>query len=100
EDFVREAPRREAERHDGRQHRTAARHADQSRSVSRLMTAPHVHVIQTRSPSTPPSRSPQCWCSWKKALSESKTVTPRWRKRALEFAPHLETTTLRSSLRD
>src|SRR5262245_58545505 len=23
------------------------------------MTAPHVHVIQTRSPSTPPSRSPQ-----------------------------------------
>ena len=34
------------------------------------MTAPHVHVIQTRSPSTPPSSSPQRRCSWKKAWAK------------------------------
>src|SRR5262249_1446735 len=48
----------------------------QSRSASRLITAPHVHVIQTRSPSTPPSSSPQYWCSWKKAQSAAKSITP------------------------
>src|SRR5437870_4416388 len=33
--------------------------ADQSRSAGRLITAPHEHASQTRSPSTPPPRSPQ-----------------------------------------
>src|SRR5262249_28327262 len=51
---------------------------DQSSSAFRLIDAPQVQVIQTRSPSTPPSRSPQYWCSWKKAWSASKSVTPRW----------------------
>src|SRR5262245_38031355 len=37
--------------------------AGQASSARRLIAAPHVHVIQTRSPSTPPSRSPQYWCS-------------------------------------
>jgi hypothetical protein len=41
------------------------------------MMAPHVHVIHTRSPSTPVSSSPQYWCSWKKAQSASKSVTQR-----------------------
>jgi hypothetical protein len=33
-----------------------------------VVTAPHVHVIQTRSLSTSPSSSPQYRCSWKTAL--------------------------------
>jgi hypothetical protein len=49
-------------------------HPDQSRSASRLITAPQVHVIQTRSPSTPPSSSPQYSCSWQKAQSASKSA--------------------------
>src|SRR5262249_58712210 len=34
----------------------------QASSARRLIAAPHVHVIQTRSPSTPPSSSPRYWC--------------------------------------
>src|SRR4029453_10093976 len=60
-----------AERWDAHQHGAAD---DQSRSASRLIAAPHVHIIQTRSPSTPPSRSPQYWCSWKKAQSAWKSA--------------------------
>jgi hypothetical protein len=41
--------------------------AGQSSSAERLITVPHVHVIQTRSPSTAESRSPQYSCSWTKA---------------------------------
>jgi hypothetical protein len=37
--------------------------------------APHEHVIRTRSPSTPPSRSPHLWCSRQKASRSSKRVT-------------------------
>ena len=39
----------------------------QASSTRRLIAVPHVHVIQTRLPSTPPSSSPQYWCSSKKA---------------------------------
>src|SRR5262249_27486865 len=42
-------------------------HVGQASSARRLIAAPPVHVIHTRSPSTPPSSSPQYWCSWKKA---------------------------------
>jgi hypothetical protein len=45
-------------------HARAADWSAQSRSAFRLMAAPHVHIIQTRSPSTPPSSSPQRSCSW------------------------------------
>src|SRR5262245_12869892 len=61
------------------------------------MTAPHVHVIQTRSPSTPPSSSPQYWCSWKKARSASKRVRPRWSStRLLDHVVCLEEKRLRN----
>src|SRR4029453_16524607 len=56
------------------------RHAPSFRCLSvdssaRTIPAPHVHVIQTRSASTPLSSSPQCWCSWKKALRASSSIT-------------------------
>src|SRR5262249_51525298 len=51
------------------------RYAGQASSARRLIAAPHVHVIQTRSPSTPPSSSPQYWCLVKKAERSSKSIT-------------------------
>src|SRR5713101_2469674 len=52
----------------GRCQRWAPRlRAQATGSNARTTTAPHVHVIQTRSPSTPSSRSPQRRCSRKKA---------------------------------
>jgi hypothetical protein len=44
-----------------------AARAGQSSSAHRLIEAPHVYAIQTRSPSRPLSRSPQRRCSCKKA---------------------------------
>src|SRR4030095_4860409 len=55
-----------AERREAHQHGAAPARINHGAAV-RLMTAPHVHVIQTRSPSTPPSRSRQYSCSRMKA---------------------------------
>jgi len=56
--------------------------AGQSRSASRLIAAPHVHVIQTRSPSMPPSSSPQYWCKWRmECPTGSLTITGNASKR-------------------
>jgi len=64
---------------------SAASQADGKPSNGRSLTAPHAHVNQTRSPSTPPSSSPQRRCSWKKAFgTESLRITPG----AFEAANH------------
>src|SRR5262249_51652403 len=47
----------------------------QSSSAHRLIGAPHVPIIQTRSSSTADSSSPQRSCSWKKAEHEQRQPT-------------------------